>query len=98
MRITVIRPIVSDICEETREIYEFNLFDLDLVFVLFRLETKAFKKRKWRIKSIWDKYGKESNNTIEEPKLPSFVIEQALSIARLQLKVKTWKEFKNCSE
>ncbi len=78
----------------TREAYVFNLFDnLKLVFVGYFKEIKPKGKRKWTTEKFWDKYSRNSN--IDEPVLNDEIKEQVLLKAQSQIKVLTWKEYKN---
>lgn len=94
MRIEVINNLSEkNILEvDTREVYSFNLFNLNAVFVEFHKEIRPKRKRNWRIVDYWSKYDSRKNN-IEEPELPEIIKSQALTEVFKLVKIKTWNEY-----
>lgn len=81
---------------ETKEVWVFNMFDLNAVFVSWKMEKKQKGKRKWALEKFWDKYRRiDPYMSINEPELPEAIRNEALSIAISHLRVKTWNEWKN---
>lgn len=87
--------IEKQINAETKETWSFNTFDLNVVFVGWKCETKPKDKRKWIILSYWDKYSHRGYGGIEEPALPEDIKNQALNEVIKHIKVQTWDEWKN---
>jgi hypothetical protein len=80
---------------ETKEFWTFNMFELNAVFVSWRVEKKPKGKRVWKIEKFWDKYRcRDGYRMVIEPELPEIIRNEALSIAISYLKVKTWNEWK----
>lgn len=87
--------IEINIDSETREYYEFNLFDdMSCVFVSFKTESKPKGKRRWEQINYWTVYNKR-DSTITEPVLnqniKDLVMEKVISL----IKIKTWDEYKS---
>ena len=51
----MIIEIEKQIDAETKEVWSFNMFDLNAVFVAWHREVKPKGKRKWTIETFWDK-------------------------------------------
>jgi hypothetical protein len=79
---------------ETKEFWVFNMFELNAVFVSWRIEKKPKRKRKWTIEKVWDKY-QNRYGMPKEPDLPEIIKNEALTVAISHVKVKTWNEWKN---
>jgi hypothetical protein len=85
--------VITNIDEQTREIYRFYLFDFSIVFDKYWLETKIKPKRTWTTVKFWDRISTRSSN-ITEPILTDEIRELALIKAKKQIKVQTWSEYK----
>lgn len=85
--------IEVQIDDENKEVWGFNLFDLNLVFVTWHLEFKPKGKRKWEIVKYWDKYGRYTSQMVIEPMLTQHIKEKALLQVIEMIKVKTWDEW-----
>lgn len=85
--------VIIDVDSETRKVYSFNLFDLIVVFVKYRKESKPKRKKNWITIEFWDKY--ERNNRTPEPELTMNIRDLALEKTKNLVVVKTWSEFKN---
>jgi hypothetical protein len=92
MRILV--EIVKQIDDETREVWSFYIFELNVVFVAWHRETKPKGKRKWTIEKSWDKYGRNFHNMVNEPVLPETIRSEVITEVMKHIKVKTWNEWK----
>ena len=92
MRIEVIKQIDT----ETREVWAFNMFDLNAVFVWWSRESKPKRKRNWIIEEFWDNYGygREKFRMAQEPILPEVIRNEALLEVMKHIKVHTWNEWK----
>jgi len=90
MRIEVEKQIDA----ETKEVWSFNMFDLNAVFVSWHRETKPKGKRTWKIVEFWDKYGRREHTMSEEPALPEIIRSEALSKVMENVRIKTWSEWK----
>ena len=90
MRIEVEKQIDA----ETKEIWSFNLFDLNAVFVAWHREVKPKGKRKQTIQAFWDKYGRHDYKMSEEPVLPEIIRSEALSKVMECVRIHTWSEWK----
>jgi len=88
MRIEVQKQIDA----ETKEVWSFNVFDLNAVFVGWHREVKPKGKRKWVVEAFWDKYGREHRMS-EEPVLPENIRNEALSEVMKHAIVYTWDEW-----
>jgi hypothetical protein len=86
--------VTVDLSKTEKEVYGFNLFDLNAVFVTYHKEEIPAGKRKWRIVSFWDNYSRESTIKMP-PALPDEI--KALAFMKVQelIKVKTWAEYKS---
>jgi hypothetical protein len=90
MRIEVEKQIDA----ETKEVWSFNMFDLNAVFVAWHREVKPKGKRKWTIEAFWDKYGRREYKMVEEPTLPLGIRAEVLDKVMEYVKVNTWSEWK----
>lgn len=91
----MIITVTKQINEHLRQTWQFNMFDLNAVFVKYIVEEKPPRKRLWRITGKWDKYDRIHNNTIkEEPILEDHIKQAALEQAKSMIKVMTWQEWK----
>lgn len=90
MRIEVIKELDG----ENREVYGFSIFDFNVVFVRYKLETKPAGKRKWNVIKFWDNYDKRSSNVME-PELTFGIRAEALAQAQDLINVKTFDQWKN---
>ena len=86
--------IIKQIDDETREVFCFNMFDLNAVFVTWHKETKTKGKRKWSIADFWDKYARVGQKMSTEPELPEIIRSEAISEIMKFVRVKTWDEWK----
>lgn len=91
MRIEVEKQIDA----ETKEVWSFNMFDLNAVFVAWHREVKPKGKRKWTIEAFWDKYGRKEHKMASEPTLPLGIRAEVLDRVMKYVKVKTWDEWKS---
>ena len=76
-----------------KEQYNFTQFDSKFVFTSYFLMSKEKGKRKWDVKTRWDKYNERSNNA-PQPELPSYVILEANDKAKNQIEILTWEQYK----
>jgi hypothetical protein len=90
MRVDIERPID----EYTRETYQFNVFDLNAVFVGYVVETKPKRAKKWKVDGLWDKY-RDRDSSLEEPKLPQGIIDEVIETITSKICVLTWAEWKS---
>lgn len=90
MRIEVEKQIDA----ETKEVWSFNMFDLNAVFVAWRREVKPKGKRKWAMESFWDKYRRREYRMVEEPVLPEIIRSEVLSKVMEHIRIHTWSEWK----
>lgn len=87
--------IEKQIDAETKEVWSFNMFDLNAVFVAWHIETKPKGKRKWTIEKFWDKYNHRRNiGMVQEPELPEDIKAQVKEEVIKKIKVLTWDEWK----
>jgi len=86
--------IKKEINAETREVWTFNMFYLNAVFVAWHKEVKPKGKRTWKIVEFWDNYGRKEFTMVNEPQLPDSVREEVLTEVLKWVKVNTWKEWK----
>lgn len=86
--------VEKEISNTERESYEFNMFDLTAVFVLYFKEEKPKGKRKWTVTKVWDRYNHRSSQ-IPEPELPFGISAECRAKVCDLVRVKTWQEFKN---
>ena len=84
--------IVKQIDAETKEVWSFELFALNAVFVAWKREIKPKGKKKWTIVIFWDRYYR--NSPITEPILPEIIRSEVLSEVTKYVKVYTWDEWK----
>ena len=91
MRIEVEKQINN----ETREVWSFNTFDLNAVFVGWHREVKPKGKRKWTIEKYWDRYARRDFNMATEPEIPEIIRDEALTKLTQLLRVFTWQEWKS---
>ena len=85
------KVIIKD--AETKELWSFNMFDLNAVFVAWHREVKPKGKRKWTIEKFWDKYGRREYNMVSEPVLPEIIRSEVLSEVMKYVRVHTWDEW-----
>ena len=90
MRIEIEKIIDS----ETKEVWSFNMFDLNAVFVAWHRETKPKGKRKWTIDKYWDRYARHVYDMVKEPDLPEIIRSEVVSEVMKHIKVNTWDEWK----
>ncbi len=90
MRIEVKKQIDA----ETNEVWSFNMFDLNAVFVCWHKEKKPKGKRTWNIVEFWDKYGRREHTMSAEPTLPDEIKTEALNEIMKCVRVNTWSEWK----
>jgi hypothetical protein len=90
MRIEVEKQIDA----ETKEVWSFTMFDLNVVFVSWSRQVKPKGKRKWAIDKFWDKYQRRNFKMADEPLLPEIIRSEVLSEVIKFVKVKTWDEWK----
>ena len=86
--------VTKEIDKHTRQTWQFNMFDLNIVFVGYLVEEKPPRKRTWKIVKIWDKYSSRHENSLEEPTLQEHIKQEAIEITSKRLKVFTWEEWK----
>jgi hypothetical protein len=86
--------ITKQIDDETKEVWSFNMFDLNAVFIAWHREVKLKGKCKWTIESFWDKYGRREYAMATEPILPEIIRSEALSEIMKHIRVHTWSEWK----
>jgi hypothetical protein len=91
MRIDIVKQIDKD----TREIWGFNTFDFNAVFVRWHKEVKPKNKRKWVMIDFWDKYSRRHPMMSEEPILPEAIKSEALNELTKFVRVRTWDEWKS---
>lgn len=84
--------VIIDKDSETKECYHFNVFDLNVVFVYYRVVSKPKGKKTWKVLYYWDKYNERDCNP--EPELSNEVRQLALTQTQTLIKVQTWKEWK----
>jgi len=85
--------IEKEITPEERDIYKFNVFDHNAVFVGLSREIKPKGKRKWQRVQWWDKYNARDCN-LPQPELTLGIRAEALEIMQSMCKVSTWDEWK----
>ena len=86
--------IEKQINAETKEVWSFNMFDLNAVFIAWNRKTKSKGKRKWTVEKFWNKYGTREHGMVEEPVLPEIIRSEVLSEAMKYIRVHTWDEWK----
>ena len=86
--------VISELNKEERQVWEFNLFDLNLVLVGYRYEKKPKGKRKWRSEYFWDIYNERGSTMKERPVLVGSIRRRALKQVQKLIRVLTWKEWK----
>jgi len=88
---------IEDIIDpEKKEVYRFNVMEnLNIVFINWSLCIKPKGKRKWEIKTYWDKYQRPTATSRPEPTLPDKIRTLTKERACVQLTVKTWDEWKS---
>jgi len=84
-----------ELSKENCRVYEFNTFDLNVVFVGYREQNKPKGKRLWKTISFWDKYNERDSNIKESPFLPLEVKQKAFEEMMKVIKVMTWEQWKN---
>ena len=84
--------IEKQIDDYTKEVWSFNTFDLNAVFIAWHREVKPKGKRKWTIEKFWDKYGR-STHMSSEPVLTENIRSEVLSEMMKHIKVYTWDEW-----
>ena len=77
-----------------RNVWIFNAFDFNIVFVGFQKEEKPPRKRLWRITKKWGKYSHRDNNITEPIYIPNHVKEKVRTEILNKIKVITWEEWK----
>jgi len=87
--------IVKEVNRHLRQTWMFHIFDLNIVFIKYKVEQKPPRKRKWTIIELWDKYGRRHDTMIEEPVVQEHIKREALEKVQNMLKVLTWEEWKN---
>ncbi len=48
--------VTKEVSKHLRQTWQFNMFNLSVVFVGYVVEEKPPRKRKWRVIKQWDKY------------------------------------------
>tara|TARA_R110000803_G_scaffold205438_1_gene272099 strand:+ start:425 stop:700 length:276 start_codon:yes stop_codon:yes gene_type:complete len=86
--------VTKNVNENLRQTWQFNMFDLNVVFVGYVVEEKPPRKRKWRGTKKWDRYARKYENSLEEPTLEEHIKREALENAQSMVKVLTWSEWK----
>ena len=86
--------VIQEIDNETRDVWRFNILDLNAVFVHWHKETKPKGKRIWRVGEYWDSY-RRRDSSVPEPTLPAEIREKAFTEFSKLIKVQTWYEYKN---
>ena len=87
--------VTKNVNEHLRQTWEFNMFDLNVVFVGYVVEEKPARKRKWRVSKKWDRYGRRYENSIkDEPTLEDHIKREVLEKAQSMVRVLTWAEWK----
>jgi hypothetical protein len=81
---------------ETKEVWAFDMFGLNAVFVSWHRQTRQKGKRKWTIEKFWDRHGCREYNMVKEPKLPEIIKNEVLSEAVKYVKIHTWDGWKSC--
>ena len=89
MRVKVEKQIDA----ETKEVWLFNIFGLNAVFVYWQRETKPKGKRKWIIEKFWDKYNRQEYDMACEPVLPETIRSEVLTEVFKYIRVCTWDEW-----
>ena len=84
--------IEKQINDHTKEVWFFNTFDLNAVFIAWHREVKPKGKRKQTIEKFWDKYGR-STHMSSEPVLTENIRSEVLSEMMKHIKVYTWDEW-----
>lgn len=88
--------IEKQIDAETKEIWSFNVFDLNAVFVSWHRKVKPKGKRKWTVNAFWDKYSnRREYKMVSEPVLPETIKSEVLSEVMKCVRVRTWDEWKS---
>lgn len=89
--------IENQIDAEAKEVWSFNVFDLNIVFIAWHIETKPKGKRKWTIEKFWDKYNHRRHiGMAQEPELPEIIRKKVLhEVVTNRIKVLTWGEWKD---
>lgn len=86
--------IEKQIDAETKEVWSFNMFDLNAVFVHWSREVKPKGKRKWTVVKFWDRYNRREYTMGSEPILPETIRSEVLSEVMKYVRVFTWDEWK----
>lgn len=89
MRIT----LINELDDFNREVYGFNVFDFNIVFVEYSKEEKPKGKRTWKRTQWWDNY-RLRDSTCQEPPLTFEIRQIALEKVSSYLKVLSWDEWK----
>jgi hypothetical protein len=80
--------------EYTKEVWRFNMFDLNAVFIYWHKEIKPKGKRKWAIESHWNRQDRYGFKMIQEPVLPETIKSEVIQKIIEHIKVNTWDEWK----
>ena len=86
--------VIKNVNDNLRQTWQFNMFDLRIVFVGYVIEEKPPRKRKWKITKKWDRYAGRLENSLEEPKLEEHVKLEVSQKVQDMIKVMTWDEWK----
>lgn len=79
---------------ELKEVFTFNQFDLNIVFVEYLVMEKPKGKRLWKVTNKWDKYSRTDYIQLHEPILSEDIKDLVLKKTVEQIKILTFKEWK----